>query len=126
MEVKSNLFEIMQFCFLCAIFFLFFFLLVLLKPNFLKKCKNTWFSHAQSHIWHSYLWQYILQQKRLLDDLREKKKKRCEAPVFVKNTQINEQQYWKVDKIKHCELDEAVRYLCSVSQCSKMYQEGKH
>ena len=55
-----------------------------------------------------------------------KKKKRCEAPVFVKNTQINEQQYWKVDKIKHCELDEAVRYLCSVSQCSKMYQEGKH
>ena len=49
MEIKSHLFEIMQFCLLRAVF-LFCYLSVLLKPNFLKKWKNTWFSHAQSHI----------------------------------------------------------------------------
>ena len=53
MEIKSHLFEIMQLCFLHAIL-LVQYLSVMLKPNFLKKKKkvhkNTWFSHAQSHI----------------------------------------------------------------------------
>ena len=49
MEIKSHLFEIMQFCFLHYIL-LFLYLSVLLKPNFFKKWKNTWFSHALSQL----------------------------------------------------------------------------
>ena len=49
MEIKLHLFEIMLFCFLHAIL-LFYYSSVLLKPNFLKKWKNTWFSHAQTHL----------------------------------------------------------------------------
>ena len=36
MEIKSHLFEIIQFCFLRAVL-LFYYLSVLLKPDFLKK-----------------------------------------------------------------------------------------
>ena len=39
MEIKSHLFEIMQFCLLHSILF-FLYLSVLLKPNFLKKKKK--------------------------------------------------------------------------------------
>ena len=49
MEIKLHLFEIMLFCFLHAIL-LFYYSSVMLKPNFLNKWKNTWFSHAQSHV----------------------------------------------------------------------------
>ena len=49
MEIKSHVFEIMQVCFLHAIL-LFSYLSVLLKPVFLKRCKNTWFSHAVPHV----------------------------------------------------------------------------
>ena len=47
MEIKSHLFEIMQFCFLHSSL-LFLYLLVLLKPNFIRKFKYTWFSHTLS------------------------------------------------------------------------------
>ena len=45
MEIKSHLFEIMQFCFLHSI--LLFFILISKKK---KKWKNTWFSHALSQL----------------------------------------------------------------------------
>ena len=48
MEIKSHLLEIIQFCFLSSVL-LFLYLSVLLKPNSLKKWKNTRFSHAPTH-----------------------------------------------------------------------------
>ena len=58
MEIKSHLFEIMQFCFLHSVL-LFLYLSVLLKPNFLKKWKNTCcccFFYALFHIVTVTLW----------------------------------------------------------------------
>ena len=50
MRIKSNMFEITQFCLLLFIL-LFSYLSVLLnlKPHFLLSDQYTWFSHAQSH-----------------------------------------------------------------------------
>ena len=58
MEVKSHLFEIMQFCFLHSVL-LFLYLTVLLKPNFLKKWKNTRFSHGLSHVLDKCKWRRV-------------------------------------------------------------------
>ena len=57
MEIKSHLFEIIQFCFLHSII-LFLYLSVLLEPNFLKK-KNERVPGFLMHchiclIWHSF------------------------------------------------------------------------
>ena len=49
MEIKSHLFEIMQFCFL-QLFFPFTTYQFCWNLIFSKKWKNTWFSHAQSHM----------------------------------------------------------------------------
>ena len=49
MEIKSHLFEIMQFCFLHSIL-LFLYLSVLLRPNFLEKIIYTRFSYTQSQL----------------------------------------------------------------------------
>ena len=46
MRIKSNLFEIMQFCLLQFIL-LFAYLSVLLTPHFLQSDQYSWFSHAQ-------------------------------------------------------------------------------